>query len=500
MLLEFIGPSYFMTTIRGNIRWVAAELFEVPEDQDEDEISVSLSTECDIYSFGSITLQVLTCKVPYYNRCWLPRASRPSVGEDFFRKDTKPNAALCKKLAAEALTTTVIKRRNCASAPAKISSGRVLDQGAAKAVVSVYRLSSQHPNTEESNGGAEEPQPRRKRARRRGSDREKGRLRQKDDDEDMRVPKEKQELLRWRNEQVTRKASRDSHGSAGEGMSIQQVHSLPRRLPGSGFAHTHHLAHIGWGDGAFMAAPHAELELPLNAALVERFGGSHNEFSHMLYGTDDSHSSFHDSVPHSLNRFSFGPSIGATSGVNEGLSAAAAAASAAMAEGYHMSSAAANFPSDDALDFNHFLGLQYGNLDSGVSLTQGPYTVDPTQILPVEHGGDGVLQSYHTSPSIDEWGNGITSSSTASPEPYLTSSSHGPLGLGARHFSTAPSSYMRSGFNAPSSTYLPLNPGLTAPGTGYVLPPITELYVPFGHSPPPHDAMNGILTSGVSTA
>ncbi|OAX34041.1 kinase-like protein [Rhizopogon vinicolor AM-OR11-026] len=115
MLLEFIGSSYFTTTIRGNIRWAAAELFEVPEDQDEDEISVSLSTECDIYSFGSITLQVLTCKVPYYNvrkdnvvlgqvmkgkkpeppkesqiapprwefiqRCWLPRASRPSVGE-----------------------------------------------------------------------------------------------------------------------------------------------------------------------------------------------------------------------------------------------------------------------------------------------------------------------------------------------------------------------------------------------------------------------------------
>ncbi|OJA17564.1 hypothetical protein AZE42_09093 [Rhizopogon vesiculosus] len=89
------------------------ELFEAPEDEEEDEAAVSLSTECDIYSFGSIALQVLTCKVPYYNvkrdnvvlgqlvrgkkpeppkesqiapshwdlieRCWLPRASRPSV-------------------------------------------------------------------------------------------------------------------------------------------------------------------------------------------------------------------------------------------------------------------------------------------------------------------------------------------------------------------------------------------------------------------------------------
>jgi len=160
--------------------------------------------------------------------------------------------------------------------------------------------------------------------------------------------------------------------------------------------------------------------------MYDMHGGSHNEFSHMLHGTDDSHSSFHDSVPHSLNGSSFGPSVGTTSGVNEGLSAAAAAASAAMAEGYRMSSASANFPSDDALDYNHLLGLQYGNLDGGVSLTQGPYTVDPTQILPVEHGGDGVLQNYHASPSSDGWGNGITSSSTASPEPYLTSSASTP--------------------------------------------------------------------------
>jgi serine/threonine protein kinase len=110
IVLEFVGTSYFTSSIRGNVRWVAAELCEAPEDNE-----ISLSTECDIYSFGSITLQVLTCKVPYYNvknnilvlgqvikgkkpelpkesqiapghwkfiqQCWLPRASRPSVGE-----------------------------------------------------------------------------------------------------------------------------------------------------------------------------------------------------------------------------------------------------------------------------------------------------------------------------------------------------------------------------------------------------------------------------------
>ncbi|KAG1744299.1 hypothetical protein EDB19DRAFT_1827168 [Suillus lakei] len=55
----FIGTSYFTNSVWGNIRWAATELYEAPE-------NASLTTECDIYSFGSIILQVLTCKVPYY--------------------------------------------------------------------------------------------------------------------------------------------------------------------------------------------------------------------------------------------------------------------------------------------------------------------------------------------------------------------------------------------------------------------------------------------------
>jgi len=52
MVLGFINPSYFTTSIKGNFRWAAAELF------DEDDTVVSLSIECDVYSFGSIALQV----------------------------------------------------------------------------------------------------------------------------------------------------------------------------------------------------------------------------------------------------------------------------------------------------------------------------------------------------------------------------------------------------------------------------------------------------------
>lgn len=108
IIVEFIGTSYFTTSVWGNVRWAATELYETPD-------NASLTTECDVYSFGSIMLQILTCKVPYYyvkndiivlgevmkgkkpkppkepriapghweflQRCWLPRASRPTVGE-----------------------------------------------------------------------------------------------------------------------------------------------------------------------------------------------------------------------------------------------------------------------------------------------------------------------------------------------------------------------------------------------------------------------------------
>ncbi|OAX36127.1 kinase-like protein [Rhizopogon vinicolor AM-OR11-026] len=57
ILTECNGTSYLTSTIKGNIRWTAPELFEVQEDSGEDGTMVSLSTEYDIYSFGSIALQ-----------------------------------------------------------------------------------------------------------------------------------------------------------------------------------------------------------------------------------------------------------------------------------------------------------------------------------------------------------------------------------------------------------------------------------------------------------
>ena len=83
---------------------------------------------------------------------------------------------------------------------------------------------------------------------------------------------------------------------------------------------------------------------------------------------------------------------------------------------------------------------------------------------------------------------------------------YGPPGLlGARDFSGAQSSYMRSGSNAPSRTHSPLNPGMAAAGVGYVLPQphgVGHGYygLGHGHSPPPHDVLNGALTAVVPTA
>ncbi|KAG8213666.1 hypothetical protein J3R82DRAFT_10361 [Butyriboletus roseoflavus] len=150
---------------------------------------------------------------------------------------------------------------------------------------------------------------------------------------------------------------------------------------------------------------------------------SHHEFPHMLQSAENARVSdlrFHDSAPHSLSAPTYTPAVGSPR-VDEGISTAA---NAAMAEGYVQHLSAANYATDDGVDYRQLLGLPFQSLDAGVNLGQGPYThVDPTQILSVEHG-EMVLQSYHASPTSD-WGNGLPSS-TASPEPYITSNASSP--------------------------------------------------------------------------
>lgn len=145
---------------------------------------------------------------------------------------------------------------------------------------------------------------------------------------------------------------------------------------------------------------------------------SHHEFPHLQSARASDLHHFHDSTPHSLSGPTYTSSVRSPPGVNEGVAATA------MADDYAQHLSAANFPADDGVDYHQIFGLPFPSLDGGVNLGHGPYThVDPTQILPVEHR-EMVLQSYHASPT-SEWSNALPSS-TASPEPYITSNASSP--------------------------------------------------------------------------
>lgn len=207
-------------------------------------------------------------------------------------------------------------------------------------------------------------------------------------------------------------------------------------------------------------APHAEsmlrgdpigidTSMPLETHDIESsspFPSSQFNFSYPAYDNfmdlpGHGHGSLPSSLSHSLHtpknhmplahfqdlRASLGGTFSPHDQSAEGLSAAAAAASAAVAEGYAQLNVANLTGLDDAgLDYS-LMGMgigMYPNLDNA-SLVHQPFThIDPTQILPADHGEP--FQSFHPSPSSDGWGNGLNSSSNASPEPYITSNASTP--------------------------------------------------------------------------
>ncbi|KAF8835362.1 kinase-like protein [Paxillus ammoniavirescens] len=61
---EFLGTSYLSSSMNGTARWAAPEIFTTLDD----ESSVWIPTEqSDLYSLGSIMLQVCSGDVPYVN-------------------------------------------------------------------------------------------------------------------------------------------------------------------------------------------------------------------------------------------------------------------------------------------------------------------------------------------------------------------------------------------------------------------------------------------------
>ncbi|KAI0821612.1 hypothetical protein BC628DRAFT_1329136 [Trametes gibbosa] len=154
-------------------------------------------------------------------------------------------------------------------------------------------------------------------------------------------------------------------------------------------------------------------------------GGNHmqgNMSAAMSGSHKDAHSaelSYSDSMRSSLNG-TYSPS----GNMNEGLSAAAVAASAAVAETYaHFNMA------NMGLEDYQLMNMMYHHhsahdINPALGPNPNPFThVDPTQILPIEHPAEG---AFHPSPSSDGWGNGVGSSSNASPEPYNVSNASTP--------------------------------------------------------------------------
>ncbi|GLB38631.1 putative protein tyrosine kinase [Lyophyllum shimeji] len=63
IIAEFQATSYFTSTIGGAVRWTDALFYRI---YGEDEEPPTISTRSDIYSFGSVMLEVLSGRMPYH--------------------------------------------------------------------------------------------------------------------------------------------------------------------------------------------------------------------------------------------------------------------------------------------------------------------------------------------------------------------------------------------------------------------------------------------------
>jgi len=64
VVLDFRTAPYLSTAIGNSVRWAAPELFEIPDTTDGPPLQLTMQS--DIYSLGSIILQVLSGDVPYH--------------------------------------------------------------------------------------------------------------------------------------------------------------------------------------------------------------------------------------------------------------------------------------------------------------------------------------------------------------------------------------------------------------------------------------------------
>ncbi|KAJ6542835.1 TKL/TKL-ccin protein kinase [Mycena capillaripes] len=66
IVVEFCGTSSLTSCIGGAVRWADASLYSLSTEDGEEQESPTLTTRSDIYSFGSVTLEILSGRIPYF--------------------------------------------------------------------------------------------------------------------------------------------------------------------------------------------------------------------------------------------------------------------------------------------------------------------------------------------------------------------------------------------------------------------------------------------------
>ncbi|KIJ07795.1 hypothetical protein PAXINDRAFT_139697 [Paxillus involutus ATCC 200175] len=66
ILTKLGGSTYASSHAGGTLRWTAPELLDTQVPEDDEPLDVFPTPRSDVYSFGSIMLQILTGKVPYH--------------------------------------------------------------------------------------------------------------------------------------------------------------------------------------------------------------------------------------------------------------------------------------------------------------------------------------------------------------------------------------------------------------------------------------------------
>ncbi|KAJ6501810.1 TKL/TKL-ccin protein kinase [Mycena vulgaris] len=66
IVVEFCGTSSLTSCIGGAVRWADAALYSLSTDDDAAQDTPAITTRSDIYSFGSVTLEILSGRIPYH--------------------------------------------------------------------------------------------------------------------------------------------------------------------------------------------------------------------------------------------------------------------------------------------------------------------------------------------------------------------------------------------------------------------------------------------------